>query len=125
MVRDSLADDDTPDVQSVLKALQDPDCQEIIRVLSEPMTAEEISNAAEIPMSTTYRKLEWLTEASLLEEGLEIRTSGQHAKRYVTAFDDVSIQLNEDRELVVKISHESQTADERLAELWSEVKKEL
>ncbi len=125
MVRDSLADDETPDVQAVLKALQDPDCQEIIRVLSEPMTAEEISNAAEIPMSTTYRKLEWLTEAALLEEGLEIRTTGQHAKRYVAAFDEVSIQLDADRELIAEVSHEPRTADERLAELWSEVKKEL
>lgn len=124
MVRDVFADGDEPDLQSVLKALDDPDCREIISVLSEPMTAEQISTATEIPMSTTYRKLDLLTEASLLEEGVEIRPDGQHASRYVVAFDEVIIQLTEEREFEVDVSREPQTADERLANLWSEVRKE-
>ena len=124
MVRDAFADDETPDVQSVLKALDDPDCRKIIRVLSEPMTAEEISTATDIPMSTTYRKLELLTDASLLEEGVALRKDGQHASQYIVAFDEVSISLTEERELEVVVSREPHTADERLAQLWSEVRKE-
>ncbi|PSQ47929.1 hypothetical protein BRD19_08210 [Halobacteriales archaeon SW_7_65_23] len=104
MVRDPFADDEDPDLQTVLDALDDPDCRKIVGVLSEPMTAEEISEAADIPLSTTYRKLDRLTEASLLEEGVELRSDGQHASRYVVAFDEVSIGLSEDREFGVDIS---------------------
>jgi len=124
MVRDPFADEEGPELQAVLDALDDPACREIVSALSEPMTAEEISDATDIPLSTTYRKLDRLTEASLLEEGVEIRSDGQHASRYVVAFDEVSIGLSEGREFGVDISRQPRTADERLAALWSEVRKE-
>jgi len=123
MVRDPIADDE-PDLQAVLDALEDADCRRIVSVLSEPMTAEEISEAADVPLSTTYRKLELLTEASLLQEGVEIRADGQHASRYVVAFEDVVVSLSDDREFDVEITHRPRTADERLATLWTEVRKE-
>lgn len=123
MVRDPLADDD-PELESVLEALHDEDCRKIVAVLSEPMTADKIAEATDIPLSTTYRKLDKLTEASLLEEGVEIRSDGQHASRYVVAFDEVAIALSEDNEFGVDISRRPRSTDERLAELWSEVRKE-
>jgi DNA-binding transcriptional ArsR family regulator len=112
------------DLESVLAALNDDDCREIVRVLDEPMTAEEISEATDIPLSTTYRKLDRLTEASLLEEGVEIRSDGQHVSRYILVFDEVSISLSESQELDLELSRDPQTADERLAALWTEVRKE-
>lgn len=123
MVRDAFADGE-PDPELVFDALEDEDCRTIIRALSEPMTAEEISDATDIPKSTTYRKLELLTDASLLAEGVEIRADGQHASRYVVSFDEVHVMLSDDRQFEVEISREPQTADERLATLWSEVRKE-
>lgn len=113
-----------PDLQSVLEALTDPDCRAIVSVLSEPMTAEEISSAADIPLSTTYRKLDILTEAGLLEEGIKIRPNGQHATQYSVGFDEVRIGLSEDREFELDVSRLHQPAEERLATLWSEVQKE-
>jgi len=124
MVRDPFADDDSPELESVLEALHDEDCREIVRALSEPMTADEISEATGIPLSTTYRKLDRLTEASLLEEGVEIRPEGQHASRYAVAFDEVVIGLSEEMAFEVDVSYRLRTADERLADLWSEVRKE-
>lgn len=124
MVRDPFADESSPDLQAVLDALDDPDCRDIVGVLETPMTADEISEAADVPLSTTYRKLELLTEASLLEEGVEIRADGQHASRYSIAFEEVIIGLTEHREFDVDISRRPRTADERLANLWSEVRKE-
>jgi DNA-binding transcriptional ArsR family regulator len=124
MVRDPFAEDDIPELQDILDALDDPDCRAIVRVLDEPMTADEIADAADIPLSTTYRKLDLLTEASLLEEGTEIRPDGQHASQYTVAFDEVIIGLAESREFEVDISRRPRTADERLANLWSEVQKE-
>ncbi|WP_251343174.1 winged helix-turn-helix domain-containing protein [Haloplanus halophilus] len=124
MVRDPLSGDDPPDLQSVLDALDDADCRTIIQHLDEPMTATEVSEECDIPMSTTYRKLDLLTEASLLAEGTEIRPDGHHATRYEVDFDAVAIGLTEDRELDVTIDRPSRTADERLASLWGEVRKE-
>jgi DNA-binding transcriptional ArsR family regulator len=123
MVRDPFADE-TPDLQSVLDALEDPDCRAIVRALSEPMTAEEISEAADVPLSTTYRKLELLTEASLVEKGVEIRTDGQHTSRFAVAFEEITVSLSEDREFTLDLDMRSRSADERLADIWSEVRKE-
>jgi len=124
MVRDPFAGDESPGLQEVLDALDDPDCRAIVEVLDEPMTADRISEAADVPLSTTYRKLDLLTEASLLEEGVEIRPDGQHASRYSIAFEEVVIALSEQREFEVDITRRPRTADERLANLWSEVRKE-
>ncbi|AWB28108.1 winged helix-turn-helix domain-containing protein [Halococcoides cellulosivorans] len=124
MVRDPFADEDDPAVQDVLDALDDPECRTIVGVLEEPMTANEISEASDIPLSTTYRKLELLTESTLLTEGVEIRPDGQHASTYEVAFEEVTVDLNDDREVEVAISRRARTADERLESLWSEVRKE-
>ncbi len=124
MVRDPFAGEDAPDLQEVLDALDDPDCREIVRALEEPMTADEVADQSGVPLSTTYRKLDLLTEASLLEEGTEIRPDGQHASRYTIAFEEVVIALAENREFEVDIARRPRTADERLANLWSEVRKE-
>lgn len=123
MVRDSLGNDE-PALESILDALHDEDCRKIVTALSEPMTAEEISEATDIPLSTTYRKIDMLTEASLLEEGIEIRSDGQHASQYVVSFDEVVIGLTEDNEFETDISRETRSADQRLADIWSEVRKE-
>jgi DNA-binding transcriptional ArsR family regulator len=124
MVREPFAEDDAPDLQAVLDALDDPDCRAIVSALEEPMTADQISAAADVPLSTTYRKLELLSEASLLEEGIEIRDDGQHASRYAIAFEEVIIALSESRAFDVEINRRSRAADERLANLWTEVRKE-
>lgn len=123
MVRDPLRRE-TPDLQTVLDALEDTDCRTIIRNLDEPMTASEVSEECDIPMSTTYRKLDLLSEASLLAEGTQVRPDGHHATQYRVDFEEVSVGLDESRELTVSIVRPSRTADERLASLWGEVRKE-
>jgi len=117
-------DSDQPELASVLDALNDEDCRRIVEALSEPLTAEEISEVTDIPLSTTYRKLDRLTDAGLLEEGVEVRRDGQHVSRYILVFDEVSIRLSDDRELELELSRTERTAEERLAALWTEVRKE-
>ncbi|RQG93270.1 ArsR family transcriptional regulator [Natrarchaeobius halalkaliphilus] len=124
MVRDPLASGSTPSAAEICSALDDPDCREIIRNLEEPMTASELTKRCDIPQSTLYRKLELLTESTLLEESTDIRRDGHHASTYVVAFDEITMELDEDRSLSVQIDRPARSADERLAELWSEVRKE-
>lgn len=109
---------------SVLDALDDADAREIITTLDEPMTASEISDTCDIPLSTTYRKLDLLTDADLLLEGTEIRADGHHATTYEVAFEEVRILLTEDRRLSVDIARTERSPDEKLADIWTAVREE-
>lgn len=125
MVRDPFAESEGPDLDALLDALSDPDCRTLIGAIDEPMTANELSESCEIPQSTTYRKLDQLSDATLLEELTEIRSDGRHTTRYAIAFEDVEVSLTDDREFALEITRPKRTADERLADMWSEVQKEL
>jgi DNA-binding transcriptional ArsR family regulator len=119
-----LGGDDSPDLQTVLDALDDPDCRSIVRELAEPMTANQVSEETDVPLSTAYRKLDLLTEASILTERTQIREGGHHTTTYVLDFEAVRIALTEDRDFDVSITRPARTADEQLSQLWSEVRKE-
>lgn len=124
MVRDRFAEESAPELQHVLDALDDRVCRTIIRHLETPMTASEIADECDVPVSTTYRKLDLLSEASLLAEQTEVRADGHHTTRYRPAFAAMWIALDADREFEVRIARPPRTADEQLAQLWSEVRKE-
>lgn len=124
MVRDSHAEEESPDLETVLEALHDHDCRTIIEHLTEPMTADEIAEQTGVPLSTTYRKLDSLTASGLVAEGIELRSDGAHASQYMVAFNDVCIELTEEMELGVEITEDKRSADERLANLWSAVREE-
>lgn len=123
MVRNPFAEEDEPEPADVLAALCDDDCRTIVRNLESAMTASDVSEACDIPLSTTYRKLDMMVNATLLEELTEIRTDGHHTTRYRVGFEEVSITVEEDRTLEVTISRPARTADERLEALWSEVRR--
>lgn len=125
MVRDPFVEKEEPDIQEVLGALEDPDCRTIIQQLDDPMTASELSEDCEIPQSTIYRKLDTLSDATLLEELTEVRSDGHHTTRYDIAFEEVTVALDENRTLSYEIMRPARTPDERLADMWSEVSKEL
>jgi DNA-binding transcriptional ArsR family regulator len=134
MVRDPSREEDPPSVDDVLDALADDAARRIVAALTEPKTASDLSEECDIPLSTTYRKLEKLTDASLLRESTDIRRDGQHTTRYSVAFDAVTVSIDGEsdaddeaddrRELTVEFSRPDRTRDERLADLWSELREE-
>lgn len=131
MVRDPSREEDPPSVDDVLDALADDAARRILTALTEPKTASDLSEECDIPLSTTYRKLEKLTDASLLRESTDIRRDGQHTTRYSVSFDSVTVSIDgaDDeadarRELAVEFSRPERTRDERLADLWSELREE-
>ena len=113
---------DELDLETVLDALDDPTCREILRTLDEPHTADELSEACDIPRSTVYRKLDLLSEASLVEESTEVRSDGHHTARYAADFEAVHVVLEEDREFAVEVDRPARAPEERVAELWQEVR---
>ncbi|RYJ14849.1 ArsR family transcriptional regulator [Halogeometricum borinquense] len=123
MARDQSAEEPS-ELLSVLDALDDADARAIIRALVEPMTASELSDECDIPLSTTYRKLDLLTEADLLIEGTEIRADGHHTTTYEVTFDEVRIELTDERRLDVNVVRPEQAPDQQLADIWSAVRRE-
>ncbi|PSP80133.1 transcriptional regulator [Halobacteriales archaeon QS_1_68_20] len=124
MVRGPFGAEEAPEVQVVLDALHDQDCRTIVNNLDEPMSAQELASTTEIPQSTAYRKLDKLTEATILDERTEIRSDGHHTTRYVVDVEEVRLPLTEDLEFGVEIDRPARTPDERLADMWSEVRRE-
>lgn len=97
-------------VHTVLNALDDGDCRDILGVTEdEAMSARELSGECDLPLSTTYRKLEMLVESSLLGERTRIRRSGKgkHASEYYRLVDDVVVSVGADGDLELYVVERS------------------
>ena len=86
----------------LLSALADSDCRSILGATADDaLSAKEVAERCDVPLSTTYRKLERLTAADLLEERLRIRRSGKHTSEYVCPVDDVHVPLTGDKDIAL------------------------
>lgn len=100
--------------ESALEALHDPDCRAILRATSrDALSANEIGEQCDLPLSTTYRKVECLTEADLLAERTRISRSGKHASEYTKRVESVHVSVDENGDLQVTVA--VQRPDERRA----------
>lgn len=98
------------DVQLLLDALDDPDCRAILTETSETaLTANEVSETCDLPLSTSYRKLGLLTDAGLLEQRTRLRQSGKHASEYIRSVEDVVISLTSRGGVGLQVSHREDT----------------
>lgn len=94
------------DIGSILTALDDADCRTILEELGDDVyrSASELSERCDVPLSTTYRKLELLEEAGLLEERLRIRQSGRHASEYARRVEGVRVAVDGDDGIALELS---------------------
>jgi len=111
-------------LQQLLDALGDPDCRRIVQELDEPMTAKELMDACDLSQTTTYRKLDRLSDTSLVVADTELRTDGHHTTRYERAIEGVFVDLAGDDHEVTLVEGE-ESPDQALARLWSQVGDEL
>lgn len=117
-------DDSAAGVESVFEALADEECRQILDVLDEPHTAPEVRKRCDLPQTNTYRKLERLTEADLVEAGTELRPDGHHATTYRRDFDGVVVDYD-DGALDVTVVDAAESPNERLARFWAQISDEL
>lgn len=110
------------DLDAVLDALEDPACRQLVGALDEPRSADELAEVCDIARSTVYRKLDMLAEASLVDETTEIRTDGHHTTRYAVDFEAVHVLLEENLAFAVEVDRPAREPEERIAELWQEVR---
>jgi DNA-binding IclR family transcriptional regulator len=112
-----------PHPEDVIGALDDDQCLDLLYALDEPRSVKALSEAADVPLSTTYRKVSKLERASLVDERTEIRAGGHHRTRYVLNFDRVVLELVDGASLGVDIVRPPEP-EGRLMEMWSEVRSE-
>lgn len=106
--------DDAPEIEAVTAALEDAACREIVSALEEPKTAEEIAEETELPLSTTYRKLDRLVDATLIAETVGGPREPHQQARFVVDFERIAIDLSDDRRLRVRIER----ATDRVLGIW-------
>lgn len=117
--------DDSPELRDVLAALADETCRMLLAEVSDPMTATDLHDACEIPRSTVYRKLDLLSEADLVHERVEIGPDGGRTTWYERDITDVTISIDADDTFSVSVDRPPRRADERLAQLWTDMREEL
>jgi predicted transcriptional regulator len=83
-------------IYSLLDALNDSDARTILEATVErPQSARKISETCDLSLSTAYRKVDALTEAGLLEEHTEVKTTGNNVSRYSLRLDSVRISIRD------------------------------
>ena len=113
-----------PTPEAVLAALDDEGCRALLLAAEDSYSAQELSERADVPLSTTYRKLEQLADAKLVAEETQIRTDGKHTTRYRTDFQAVRVALRDFEAFEVEIDRPDRSPDQQLADLWAQVREE-
>lgn len=90
--------------ETVLTALQDERCRRILsEIETQALSADELTEQLQLPMSTTYRKIGQLTDASLVAERTRVQSSGHHRNEYVRIVDDVDVSVAGDGRIKVTV----------------------
>jgi len=107
---------DADEVHAILHALQDDDCRAVLEATDEEsLSASELADTCGLPLSTTYRKLDALTEAGLLAERTRLCPDGKHASEYVRVVDEVLVDADAGFELTIS-RRELPERDARIAQ---------
>jgi DNA-binding transcriptional ArsR family regulator len=94
---------DTTDLERVVSVLDDTACRQILSALGEPMTVSEIADATDLPLSSTYKKLDKLSNAALVRETSGVRGRCQEST-YISDFDRIDIDLDDRQELRASVT---------------------
>ncbi|WP_227374074.1 ArsR/SmtB family transcription factor [Haladaptatus halobius] len=94
---------------------------EILDATHEPKSAQELSDELGIPIATSYRRIEELTEANLLKlTGREFSNEGRRTKVYRRDIDSVAITFRSDG-LEVSLE-ERPEVENSLVNVWRDLK---
>lgn len=99
---DGSAIGDDLSVTAVLELLANDHCRAILTATSgTALTAPELTSRFSIPLSTTYRLVNELEEAGLLEERLRLRPDGHHVSEYEAVVEGIDLHID-DGEITVR-----------------------
>lgn len=95
--------DDDPPVAPFLSALDDETCREIIETAADGWySVDDLVAACDASQSTVYRKVDRLTDLGVLDQSVQIRSSGTHTTVYSCSISDVRLSLDGDNGLTIE-----------------------
>jgi response regulator of citrate/malate metabolism len=81
----------------LLTILQDQDCREIMAETKErTLTANEISEHCDIALSTTYRKLNQLVDAGIVEERIRLSLQNRQTREYSLRIETFNLNVTDE-----------------------------
>lgn len=87
----------TVDPIAVFEVLANSGCREVLSAVGEDtLTAAELSERVDAPMSSIYRHLDALTETGFLEESVRINPHGRNQNQYARNVADISVSFADD-----------------------------
>lgn len=90
----SKPDETTRD--DILSALGDCSSRAILRETADrALTAAELSETLDLPLSTVYRKVERLVDVSLVDETNRLSSDGRHPCQYRCAVDEILVAVSD------------------------------
>lgn len=87
--------DRSPSLGNVFDVLADERCRTIIAAVADAeLTAKEIAESCDIPLSTVYRKVDGLETAGLVDAFLRIDRFGNHCQVYSCSARELQVQID-------------------------------
>lgn len=111
------------DPAEVLRVLGNKYNAEILQATNTPKSAQELSDELDIPIATSYRRIEELTENDLLTlEGKEVSTEGRQTNVYRRQIDELTV-IFEGEEIDLDVKERTE-AKNNLVDVWSDLRAE-
>ena len=108
------------DPVDVLRVLGNKYNAGILEATHAPKSAQDLSDELDIPIATSYRRIEELSEHDLLKlEGKELSDEGRRTKVYRRQVDEISVQFGVDETTVD--TKERTEAKNALVDVWSDL----
>lgn len=111
------------DAEETLQVLGNKYNAEILSATHKPRSAQELSDELGIPIATSYRRIDELTEIGLLElSGREFSNEGRRTNVYQRTVDKIRIEFEgEDVDMAVE---ERSKVENSLVEVWTHLKED-
>lgn len=106
------------DLATIVGLLDDEHARSILTAASvEPMSASELSDLCDVSESTIYRRVDRLSEESLLQETTRPRPDGHHETVYSTNLDTFEVTVR-DGEITWEVTRKERDMADELSRLW-------
>jgi len=109
------------DAEEILQILGNKYNAEILSATYKSKSAQELSEELDIPIATSYRRIEELTEIDLLElDGREFSDEGRRTNVYRRTVDKIRIEFDE-TDVGVSVEERAKV-ENSLVEVWTHLK---
>lgn len=99
-------------IDQLMSALNNKKSRRILsETTHEALSADEISDRCDIPLSTVYRKVERLVDAGILVERVRLSSHPDYTREYLLEIETINVDISGDSGLSLMLSRRSTSAE--------------